>query len=166
MNKSELCNCTMGNHFTTNAPAPGFRITDFSHTFADHQTQLLQVINVDFFGKRRGWLGLISAFCLDFVLAGNSHGFCMANVPLVLFMIYGIFLLGVGSLGGYFSTTKNSWMHPVAIQAKSFHSDNYSLLQFSRFRWFTCMLRFQAVCRFFASWSKKPTLCLTPANCM
>ena len=119
-----------------------------------------------FFGKIRGWLGLISAFCLDFVLAGNSHGFCMANVPLVLFMIYGIFLLGVGSLGGYFSTTKNSWMHPVAIQAKSFHSDNYSLLQFSRFRWFTCMLRFQAVCRFVASWCKKPTLCLTPAYCM
>ena len=54
MNKRELCNRTMGNHFTTNAPALGFRITDFSQNFADHQTQLLQVINVDFFGKRRG----------------------------------------------------------------------------------------------------------------
>ena len=53
MNKSELCNRTMGNHFTTNAPAPGFRITDFSQTFADHQTQLLELINVDFFWQKK-----------------------------------------------------------------------------------------------------------------
>ena len=73
---------------------------------------------------------------------------------------------GGWEFGGYFSTTKNSWMHSVAIQAKGFHRDNYSLLHFSRLRWFTCMLRFQAVCRFVASWCKQPTLCLTPAYCM
>ena len=49
MNKRELRNCTMDDHFTTNAPALGFRITDFSCTFTDHQTQLLELINVDFF---------------------------------------------------------------------------------------------------------------------
>ena len=49
MNKSELRNCTIDDHFTTNAPALGFRITDFSCTFTDHQTQLLELINVDLF---------------------------------------------------------------------------------------------------------------------
>ena len=49
MNKSELRDCTMDDHFTTNAPALWFRITDFSRTFADQQTQLLELINVDLF---------------------------------------------------------------------------------------------------------------------
>ena len=41
----------MDDYFTTNAPALGFRITDFSRTFAfaDHQAQLLELINVDLF---------------------------------------------------------------------------------------------------------------------
>ena len=49
MNKSELRDCTMDDYFTTNAPALWFRITDFSRTFADQQTQLLELINVDLF---------------------------------------------------------------------------------------------------------------------
>ena len=75
MNKMELRNCTMDDHFTTNAPALGFRITDFSCTFTDHQTQLLELINVDLFVfcKQRDCAGLISAVCLDSVLTLNSQ---------------------------------------------------------------------------------------------
>ena len=58
-----------------------------------------------FFCQRKYWLALISAFCLDLVLAGNSHGFCITIRPLVLFMIDGTSLFGAGQIGGIPSKT-------------------------------------------------------------
>ena len=147
MNKSELRDCTMDDHFTTNAPALWFRITDFSRTFADQQTQLLELINVDLFLQTKwDWWGLMSAYCLDLDFAWNLHGFWLAIIPFVLFYDWWNISLGAGQFGGIPSKTVGR------IQAKAFTLNNYSLLQFFKFCWVTCMLRFQAICRFSASW--------------
>ena len=98
------------------------------------------------FCKQRDWWGLMSAYCLDLDFAWNLHGFWLAIIPFVLFYDWWNISLGAGQFGGIPSKTVGR------IQAKAFALNNYSLLQFFKFCWVTCMLRFQAICRFSASW--------------